>query len=98
MPQRINPRTEVPAKFAGPDFLTSELPPSARPGHQVPVPELEGNRSYRRYLPSSALLIVLTAAAVPSLLTWWTTGAVVDGLLVAGFVALCAAAAAIMIG
>ncbi|EGD24383.1 hypothetical protein HMPREF0724_11919 [Prescottella equi ATCC 33707] len=33
MPYRNPPRTEVPPEFRGPDFLTADLPPSARPGH-----------------------------------------------------------------
>ncbi|MFM1722132.1 hypothetical protein ABEU20_000680 [Rhodococcus sp. PAM 2766] len=42
-------------------------------------------------------MVIVAAGVVPGLLTWWLSGTLADGLVVGGFAALGAAAAAVML-
>lgn len=97
MPHRIAPRTEVPPQFRNPDFLTSDLPPSSRLGHSKPSLASGGGRSRTGYQASVVAMVIVAAGVVPGLLTWWLSGTLADGLVVGGFAALSAAAAAVML-
>ncbi|NKS84068.1 hypothetical protein [Prescottella equi] len=97
MPYRNPPRTEVPPEFRGPDFLTADLPPSARPGH----PPADSDTSARRARAGAVRLVdavVVASGLFPGGLTWWCSRSTTDGLVVGGFTAVCTAIAAFAIG
>lgn len=99
MPYRIPPRTEVPPEFRGPDFLTADLPPSARPGHRAkPVDPDPGSPRPRVRASGLVHSVVVVSGILPGGLTWWCSGSITDGLVVGGFTTLCSAAAAVAIG
>lgn len=101
MPHRILPRSEVPPEFSGPDFLTSSLPPSCRPGHlgQVSGRDRDARDDRSRGFPVSVTaLVVLVAGLLVGLLTWHLSGAVDDGVVVGVFTGACTGLAAAMIG
>lgn len=101
MPQRIPPRAGVPPEYAGPDFLTSSLPPSCRPGHSIrpPTPVRRATVArHRGWRLSASILGLLAAVLFVAFLTWYLSGAVADAVIVGAFTALCAGLAAVMIG
>ncbi|BCN44487.1 hypothetical protein RE9414_27670 [Prescottella equi] len=98
MPYRNPPRTEVPPEFRGPDFLTADLPPSARPGHPPADSDTSARRARAGAVRLVDVVVVVASGVFPGGLTWWCSRSTTDGLVVGGFTAVCTAIAAFAIG
>ncbi|MCA1004366.1 hypothetical protein LCL87_01410 [Rhodococcus hoagii] len=95
MPHRIEPRTEVSPEYVGPNFLTSQLPPSSRPGHtSCHVEADEPARARRR---PGKLALAASAGLLPAVVDMAVTGTPTEGIVVGGLSALAVGVAAVAI-
>ncbi|QKT10624.1 hypothetical protein [Rhodococcus sp. W8901] len=79
----------------GPDFLTSSLPPSSRPGHQLCTVASEDPVEVRRRPGRPSL--VAAAGVPPGVVDWAVTGTAATGVAVGSLAALPVGIAALVI-
>ncbi|MFC9517732.1 hypothetical protein ACFTSD_18565 [Nocardiaceae bacterium NPDC056970] len=95
MPHRIEPRTEVSPEYIGPNFLTSQLPPSSRPGHTSCHAEADEPAHARRR--PGKLVLAASAGLLPAVVDMAVTGTPTEGIVVGGLSALAVGVAAVAI-
>ncbi|WP_127915037.1 hypothetical protein [Prescottella agglutinans] len=89
------PNTEVSPEYTGPDFLTSQLPPSSRPGHTA-CDVGSGEPARKRRFPGKFTLAT-SAGLLPAVVDMAVTGTPTEGIVVGGLSALAVGVAAVAI-
>lgn len=95
MPHRIEPRTEVSPEYVGPNFLTSQLPPSSRPGHTSC--HMESEKPTRQYRRPGKLTLMAPAGFLPAMVDMAVSGTPTEGAVVGGLSAIAVGIAAVAI-